>query len=106
MVELLVFAPGEEIDEKEFAELSFPALARAWISGGPWIAGPRFAVRRAAFEARTPPPANPLSVRCPDCGAEQWDPCVSRTSFDPFATPKVSLHTHAERRGAAGKATP
>lgn len=111
MVELFVFAPGEEIDDKEFAEVMLRVgydLARPVVldAFGEARGACRFAVRRAAFEAKTPVPVNPLSVRCPSCAAEPWDPCVNRGEvymLGPTLGPKVaiSLVTHAGRRAAA-----
>lgn len=106
MVELLLFAPGEKIDAEEFSEVTlvtgfYRDFALPVVDKPRPHARVRLAVRRAGFEAKKPPPVNPLSVRCPDCGAEQWDPCV----YHPMGSsaPRVSLHTHSARRIAVGK---
>lgn len=106
MVELFVFAPGEEIDPKEFAEvmlrLPFPyhhALPVVLDQFGEAAGQVRFAVRCWALAAKGPAPAaNPISVMCPLCAALPWDPCAEHVPTGPnTGTSHVSLTTHKER---------
>lgn len=113
MVELLVFAPGEEIDDKEFAEvmLRIPGAnahhARPVVLDqfGEARGEVRFAMRRRpGLNPRDARTVNPLSVKCPGCGAEAWDPCAEhvQTGLHTGYT-NVSLHTHEARHDAARK---